>query len=90
MITCGDNDKAIAVLKEVYFACEELRKNFPDEFIFLNKMHSPVKKIQGKFRYQVLMRLKSKSLLEKIYDIAVNNSANDSLVYVEENPANLS
>ena len=73
MITCGDNDKAIAVLKEVYFACEELRKNFPDEFIFLNKMHSPVKKIQGKFRYQVLMRLKSKSLLEKIYDIAVNN-----------------
>lgn len=90
MITCGDNDKAIAVLKEVYFACEELRKNSPDEFIFLNKMHSPVKKIQGKFRYQVLMRLKSKSLLEKIYDIAVNNSANDSLVYVEENPANLS
>lgn len=90
MITCGDNDKAIAVLKEVYFACEELRKNFPDEFIFLNKMHSPVKKIQGKFRYQVLMRLKSKSLLEKIYDIAVNNSANDILVYVEENPANLS
>ena len=90
MITCGDIDKAIAVLKEVYFACEELRKNSPDEFIFLNKMHSPVKKIQGKFRYQVLMRLKSKSLLEKIYDIAVNNSANDSLVYVEENPANLS
>lgn len=90
MITCGDNDKAIAVLKEVYFACEELRKNSPDEFIFLNKMHSPVKKIQGKFRYQVLMRLKSKSLLEKIYDIAVNNSANDCLVYVEENPANLS
>ena len=36
------------------------------------------------------MRLKSKSLLEKIYDIAVNNSANDCLVYVEENPANLS
>ena len=90
MITCGDNDKAIAVLKEVYFACEELRKNSPDEFIFLNKMHSPVKKIQGKFRYQVLMRLKSKSQHEKIYDIAVNNSANDSLVYVEENPANLS
>ena len=57
MITCGDNDKAIAVLKEVYFACEELRKNFPDEFIFLNKMHSPVKKIQGKFRYQVLMQV---------------------------------
>lgn len=90
MITCGDNDKAIAVLKEVYFACEELRKNLPDEFIFLNKMHSPVKKIQGKFRYQVLMRLNSKALLEKIYDIAVNNSTNDCLVYVEENPANLS
>ena len=55
----------------VNFAAEELKNQQPTEFIFLNRMHSPVKKIQKKHRYQVLMRLKSYALLEKIYDIAV-------------------
>lgn len=90
MVTSEDGDVALQTLKSVYFAIEDLRKAAPNEFIFLNKMHSPIKKIQGKIRYQVLMRLQSKSLLEKIYDIAVTNSSGDCLVYVEENPVNLS
>ncbi|MDE7440105.1 MAG: primosomal protein N' [Clostridia bacterium] len=90
MVTAESNDKALQTLKEVYFAIEKLRETNPQEFIFLNKMHSPVKRIQGKHRYQVLMRLNSGALVEKIYDIAVKNSTADCLVYVEENPANLS
>ncbi|MDE5943438.1 MAG: primosomal protein N' [Clostridia bacterium] len=90
MVTSDDKENALEVLKNVYFAIEELRAQNPDEFYFLNKMHSPIKKIQGKMRYQVLMRLKGKSLLEKIYDIAVKNSNNSVFVYVEENPVNLS
>jgi primosomal protein N' len=77
-------------LKCAYFAVEELRTNDPREFIFLNKMHSPIKKIQGKVRYQVLMRLNSDKLLPKIYDIAVKNSTANAVAYVEENPVNLS
>ena len=53
-------------------------------------MHSPIKKIQGKLRYQVLMRLKGYALIDKIYDIAVKNTSANCLVYVEENPINLS
>jgi hypothetical protein len=53
-------------------------------------MHSPIKKIQGKVRYQVLMRLNSDKLLPKIYDIAVKNSTANAVAYVEENPVNLS
>lgn len=90
MVTSEDGDVALQTLKSVYFAIEDLRKAAPNEFIFLNKMHSPIKKIQGKIRYQVLMRLQSKAMLEKIYDIAVTNSSGDCLVYVEENPVNLS
>lgn len=56
----------------------------------MNRMHSPIKKIQKKHRYQVLMRLKSYKLLEALYDIAVANTTANCLVYVEENPANLS
>ena len=90
MVTSDDGAQAIEALKGVYFAIEELRAKFPDEFIFLNKMHSPIKKIQGKMRYQVLMRLSTDKLLEKIYDAAVKYSTDSVLVYVEENPVNLS
>lgn len=41
-------------------------------------------------RYQVLMRLESGRLLPQIYDLAVKYSGADALVYVEENPVNLS
>lgn len=90
MVTSDDGNAALEALKNVYFAVEELRKENPDEFIFMNKMHSPIKKIQGKMRYQVLMRLKDKSLLSKIYGISVRYTTGSVLVYVEENPVNLS
>ena len=90
MVTAADDKLALAALKEVYFAAAELKDKNPEEFLFLNRMHSPIKRIQGKHRYQVLMRLKGNKLLPEIYDIAVKNSTNDVLCYVEENPANLS
>lgn len=90
MVTSENAETAVETLKKVYFATEELRQAHPDEFIFLNRMHSPIKKIQKKYRYQVLMRLNTYLLLEKIYDIAVKNSSQNCLAYVEENPSNLS
>lgn len=90
MVTSSEDKIALEALKGVWFDIEELRKENPDRFIFLNKMHSPIKKIQGKVRYQVLMRLTGDSLLEEIYDISVKHTTSDALVYVEENPANLS
>ena len=90
MVTAEEDAPALAVLKDVYFSIEALRNANPQEFIFFNKMHSPIKKIQGKVRYQVLMRLRSDKLLSLIYDIAVRSSSADALAYVEENPVNLS
>ncbi len=90
MVTAKNDAEALEILKNVYTAAEELRREYPDEFIFLNKMHSPIKKLQNKVRYQVLMRLESKKLLAAIYDIAAKNTAKDVSVYVEENPSNLS
>jgi primosomal protein N' (replication factor Y) len=90
MVVADDDKCALEALKQAYFAIEELRKNHPGEFIFLNKMHSPIKKIQGKVRYQVLMRLNSEQLLPNIYDISCACTHSKTLVYVEENPVNLS
>ena len=90
MVTGEDDKQALAALKEVYFAAEQLKREHPEEFLFLNRMHSPIKRIQGKHRYQVLMRLNSDKLLSKIYDIAVKSTTGSVLCYVEENPTNLS
>ncbi len=90
MVVADRDDKALEDLKNVFFAIEEIRKGDPQEFIFFNKMHSPIKKIQNKVRYQVLARLRTEKYLPQIYKIAVENSSDAALVYVEENPANLS
>ncbi|MDE6001369.1 MAG: primosomal protein N' [Clostridia bacterium] len=90
MVTSESQEAALQALKGVYFDMEKLRANNPAEFIFMNKMHSPVKRIQGKHRFQVLMRLTGAHILEQIYDIAVRYSSSSVLVYVEENPTNLS
>jgi primosomal protein N' (replication factor Y) len=90
MVVAESDAEALQVLKSAYLGVEDLRSSYPQEFIFLNKMHSPIKKIQGKVRYQVLMRLRTDKLIEKIYEVAAQSSSPKAVAYVEENPSNLS
>lgn len=90
MVTAAEDETALEALKNVYFGISEIYKDDRQDFIFFNKMHSPVKKINGRVRYQVLMRLRTTKHLKEIYDIAAQSCSGDALVYVEENPANLS
>ena len=89
MVTGEDEQKSIETLKQVYFSLKELFDAHTEKFLFFNKMKSPVKRIQNKFRYQVLMRLADESLLPQIYERSLFYKTRDVLVYVEENPANL-
>ena len=90
MVTAAEDKKALETLKEVWFSLKELYDAHADEFLFFNKMHSPVRRIQSRFRYQVLMRLKGDALLPDIYERALAHRSRDVLVYVEEDPGNLS
>ena len=53
-------------------------------------MKAPIKRIENKFRYQVLMRLADSSVLQEVYEICAGARSRDALVTVEENPVNLS
>ena len=90
LVTGEEEKKALEALKEVYFALEKLYTDNAEKFLFFNKMRSPIKKIQNKYRYQVLMRLSDSSVLPQIYDICAEARNRDVLVSVEENPANMS
>lgn len=90
MVVGEEEKEALDCLKEVYGALQEIYARNADTFLFFNKMHAPIKRIQNKHRYQVLMRLTDGSILKEIYAVCAEVSYKNTLVYVEENPSNLS
>ena len=90
MVESEEESVGIDTLKEVYFESKEIYEKNKEQFMFFNKMKSPVKRIKRKYRYQVLMRLKSgnDSILDQFYTIAQKYSGK-ALVYVEVNPNSL-
>lgn len=90
LVTGEDDEKTLEALREAYFALEKLYTENADKFLFFNKMRAPIKRIQNKHRYQVLMRLSDTSVLPQIYAICAAARTRDVLVSVEENPTNLS
>ena len=90
LVTGEDDKKTLEGLREVYVGMEQLYTNNPEKFLFFNKMRAPIKRLQNKFRYQILMRLSDPTLLADIYDICAAARTRDVLVSVEENPNNLS
>ena len=91
VLVSGEEKKLVLeAFKEVYFALERVYKQHAEDFLFFDKMAAPIKRIENKHRYQVLMRLTNTETLPEIYDICAGISKKGTLVTVEENPANLS
>ena len=91
MIESEDDSEAMSTLKSVYGELKEIYEKNQENFLFFNKMRSPVKKINNKYRYQVLMRLvgEYEEIKNSIYQNSLANKSAKTLVYVEENPSNL-
>jgi primosomal protein N' (replication factor Y) len=90
MVTGEDEKETLEALKEVYGNLQAVYGAHSEEFLFFNRMHAPVKRIQRKFRYQVLMRITAPAVLKEIYGAVSEKRYKNVLVYVEENPSNLS
>lgn len=91
VMVSGENEKeALSALKEVYEKLSVIYENNRESFLIFNKMHAPIKYIKKSYRYQVLMRLVDSKLLKEIYAACAEVKPKNALVYVEENPANLS
>ena len=90
LISGEDEKKALEALKEVYFGIKDLYVQEGEKFLFFDKMYAPIKRIENKFRYQVLIRLADSSVLPRIYDVCADARVRDVVISVEENPVNLS
>ena len=93
LFTSYNDELAINQLKVYYKYMLTLKDENPNAFIYLNKMKSPVSKIKGKLRYQILMRLKPEfedKIISNIFNFDSNNRIRNVLTFIEINPQNLS
>lgn len=93
LITCEDEQKLIQFCSEYAEKLVDIREKYSNDFIYYNFMKSPVKRIQNKFRYQILMRLKKENdemILQELYKIDRMLKNKNVITFVEINPQSLS
>ena len=91
MIAGEDETAAIEVAKKIYTDVSVLCKTDRAKFAFLGCMKAPLKKLQGKFRYQILMRISDSDNSVKDFAAACADKYKTNKVnaYIEVNPNNL-
>ncbi|MDD3831615.1 MAG: primosomal protein N' [Clostridia bacterium] len=85
-----DSEKCVKLLNKHYAQIEELRQSNEQAFLFLQRMRCPLKRVERKHRYQILMRLDSQyiDILQRIYAIC-NQGDKEVSVFCERNPQNM-
>lgn len=92
MFTSVEEDKARDTAKAVYLSLKEYKEKYPERFIYLGAMKSPVTRIQKKFRYQIVMRLTlpyADQTIRDIYQIMDEKKAQKVTIFAELNPSNM-
>jgi len=93
LFTSESEELAKSVTKEYYDSVRDLANENSGSFIYLGVMKSPVGRIQNKFRYQVLMRLKkenSQDIIDKLFGLADEVKKSNMTIFIEVNPQSLS
>ena len=89
LVSSESDNRAKEVTKKLYDKALEIKEKYKKEMIFLQAMPSPVKRIQTKYRYQILTRfLPSDTITSEFYNIA-DIIEKDVSIFVETNPNSL-
>ena len=91
LFTSEKEDKVLENLRKINNEIKLLKENNLDCFVYHDIMKSPINRIQNKFRYQILMRIKCnhEEIIKEIYKIINMNYNKDVSCFVEINPTNL-
>lgn len=86
-----DENYVRELLKVCYTEIEKLKEKYGDNIIYLDAMKSPIKRIQDKYRYQIMMRFKLPKADEIENDVfEIVDKSSKTSVFFEVNPQNLS
>lgn len=91
LVTSESEELASRVLKGIFDEVTLLSRERPREFAYFAAMKSPLKKIQDKYRVQILARITGAfdEITEKVYNIVDRYSVPKATAFVEVNPNNL-
>ncbi len=92
LITSESEDEAFSVLKANFDDINALARENGECFAYLSAMKSPVKRIQDKYRVQIIARIVKNfdALIQKIYEITDLHAKTKTVCFVEINPSNMS
>ncbi len=89
LITSSNDERARQVTKQLYDKTCQLKTKYGSKIMFLQALPCPVKRIQTKFRYQILSRyIPDDEITSAFYSIC-DVIEKDVSVFVEINPNNL-
>ena len=92
LVVSESEERALELTKSMLFKLRAYQKDHADRFVMVAGMKSPVKRIENKYRYQILMRLTrkdEKDTLAHVYEIVNAEDKKDASVFVEINPQNM-
>lgn len=92
VLISGENEElTLMATKSCYNEMNQIYLENKEKFRFFGCMKAPLKRLQNKFRFQILMRINKddKELLDKLYYTQVKYNKKDVLCYFEVNPTNL-
>ncbi len=93
LVSSEKEELAVETTKVIFEKIKQLKDQNSANFFFLGAMKSPVKRIEKKYRYQILMRIKPNEydkIILQIFDIVKMSKHRLVNVFVEQNPQNLS
>ncbi|MDR1905647.1 MAG: primosomal protein N' [Clostridiales bacterium] len=92
LVTGEEDAAAMGVVRKIYNGIKEYAKE-SQSFAYLNAMRSPITRIQNKYRYQILMRIRNDEnkdgVIQRIYALADVEKIKNTTVFTEINPQSL-
>ncbi len=92
LVASSDEEGALNATRAIYNELQVVVNENKNDFRFFGCMKAPLKRLQNKFRFQILMRVtaKKKEILDKIFIISDKYKSRELLISLEINSNNLS
>ncbi len=91
MVSGELEEEVTSVIKSYLPPLNTLKSENEKDFVYMQAMHSPIKRLENKYRYQIIIRIKREhedEIISKIYAIINANSSKRVNIFCDINPRN--
>ena len=92
LMTSEDEDKVIDTAKSIYRNLMDFAGANKQDFLYIQAMKAPLGRIQSKYRYQIIARIKRENeskIIAKFYEVIESNQSRGVTVFAQLNPQNM-